>query len=247
MELVQICARQGTRNGVKAVVLAAGVGSRLGDLTRNCPKCLLPIANRPLLDYWCGTLADAGVTDVFINTHHHAEKVRAFISEKPHGLRFVEGYEPTLLGSAGTLRSAFEFLAGEKSFFIIYADNYVELDLNRLKEFHAAKNFPPLVLVSYPTNEPTRCGILEMDAEGKVISFEEKPAQPKSNFANSGIHVATPELFNWVPTTLPADIGFHVLPSLVGRMYGYVTEEYIQDIGTPEAYAAVCARRERTF
>lgn len=232
---------------MKAIVLAAGIGSRLGELTKNAPKCLLPVADRPLLDYWCETLAEAGVTDVFINTHHHAAQVREFIQTKPHGLRFVEGYEETLLGSAGTLHSAKEFLSDGERFFIIYADNYVELDLSKLARFHIEKNSPPLVLVAYPTTEPTRCGILEIDQNGLVVSFEEKPAQPKSNFANSGIHVATPELFGWVPETKPADIGFHVLPQLVGKMYGYVTDEYIQDIGTPEAYAAVRARRERNL
>ncbi|MCB1060877.1 MAG: nucleotidyltransferase family protein [Calditrichaeota bacterium] len=232
---------------MKAIVLAAGVGSRLGELTKNAPKCLLPVAGRPLLDYWCETLANAGVTDVFINTHHHAALVREFIGTRPHGLNFNEGYEETLLGSAGTLRSAKEFLSDSNRFFIIYADNYVELDLTKLARFHEEKNSPPLVLVAYPTDEPTRCGILEIDDTGLVVSFEEKPARPKSNFANSGIHAATPELFNWVPENQPADIGFHVLPQLVGKMYGYVTDEYIQDIGTPEAYAAVRARRERNL
>lgn len=230
---------------MKALVLAAGIGSRLGDLTKNTPKCLLPVAGRPLLDYWCETLSAAGVTDVYINTHHHAGQVRNFIAAKPCGLNFVEGYEETLLGSAGTLRAAYDFLRNEERFFIIYADNYAEIDLSRLREFHSQSVNPPLVLVAYPTPEPTRCGILELSESGRVIAFEEKPAHPKTNYANSGIHVATPELFRWVPESVPADIGFHVLPRLVGKMYGYVTNEFIQDIGTPEAYAAVCARRER--
>lgn len=232
---------------MKALVLAAGIGSRLGELTKSAPKCLMPIAGRPLLDYWCETLANSGVDEVYINTHHHAGQVRSFIEKNPHGIRFTEGYEPTLLGSAGTLREAFDFLSSEESFFIIYADNYAEIDLNRLREFHADRSNPPLVLVAYPTNEPKRCGIFEFDDSGRVLSFEEKPEHPKSNFANSGIHVATPELFDWIPDLQPADIGFHVLPRLVGKMFGYVTEEYILDIGTPEAYATVCARRERNL
>lgn len=167
---------------MKAIVLAAGVGSRLGELTKNAPKCLLPVAGRPLLDYWCETLANAGVTDVFINTHHHAALVREFIGTRPHGLNFNEGYEETLLGSAGTLRSAKEFLSDSNRFFIIYADNYVELDLTKLARFHEEKNSPPLVLVAYPTDEPTRCGILEIDDTGLVVSFEEKTRAAKIKF-----------------------------------------------------------------
>lgn len=231
---------------MKALVLAAGVGSRLGELTRNRAKCMLPIAGRPLLDYWCEMLAQAGVEDVYINTHHCAEQVREFIVTRPRGLRFQEGYEPVLLGSAGTLRRAHDFFKGDDRFLIIYADNYAEMDLRRLVAFHDAKHRPPLVLVSYPTDQPQSCGILELDSDGRVISFEEKPAHPKSNFANSGIHVATPELFQWVPEQAPSDIGFQVLPQLVGKMYGYVTNEFIQDIGTPAAYDTVRAWRERT-
>lgn len=230
---------------MKAIVLAAGVGSRLGELTKHTPKCLLPIAGRPALDYWCEMLANAGVSEVFINTHHHAEQVRAFIETQPHGIRFTEGYEATLLGSAGTLRSAYEFLKNEKQFYIIYADNYAELDLTRLRTFHEGCNYPPLVVATYHTDEPTRCGIFELESDGRVKSFEEKPKHPKTDIANSGIHVATPDIFQMVPEQAPSDIGFHVLPNLVGKMFAYVTDEYIQDIGTPEAYAAVRARKER--
>lgn len=232
---------------MKAVVLAAGIGSRLGALTKDRPKCLLPIAGRPLLDYWCESLARVGVKEVFINTHHHAAQVREFIRKAPHGLTFVEGYEETLLGSAGTLRSAFEFVRAEEKFFIIYADNYSEIDLARLMSFHEQSGRPPLVVTAYQTETPSNCGIFELDDDGRVISFEEKPAQPKSNIANSGIHVASRELFDFVPSDTPADIGFQVLPKLVGKMFAYVTDEYIIDIGTPESYAKVRTRKELTF
>ncbi|MBK6766215.1 MAG: nucleotidyltransferase family protein [bacterium] len=231
---------------MKAVVLAAGVGSRLGELTRQTPKCLLPIAGRPALDYWCEMLARAGVTDAYINTHHHADPGRAFVALRPHGLRFVEGFEPTLLGSAGTLRNAQSFVADEEQFYIIYADNFAEMDLLRLRTFHRKCGFPPLVVAAYRTDQPERCGIFELDEWGKVIDFEEKPNRPKTTIANSGIHVASPELFTYVPDSSPADIGFHVLPQLTGKMYAYVTDEYIQDIGTPETYAAVCARQMKS-
>ncbi|MCB9391562.1 MAG: nucleotidyltransferase family protein, partial [Calditrichaeota bacterium] len=139
---------------MKAIVLAAGIGSRLGELTRHRPKCLLPVAGRPLLDYWCESLSNVGVTDVYINTHHHAEQVRAFIESRPHGLKFVEGFEETLCGSGGTLRSAFDFVSGEDKFFIIYADNYAEISLARLLSFHAESGAPPIVVAAYPTERP---------------------------------------------------------------------------------------------
>jgi mannose-1-phosphate guanylyltransferase len=224
---------------VKAFLLAAGVGSRLGALTANTPKCLLPIGGRPLLDYWFDTFTRAGVTDVLINLHHHADVVREYLKTKEATHRIRTLHEPTLLGSAGTLRAARDFVDGDECFYIIYADNYAEVDLTRLMDFHLSKRNPVITLVAYPTDEPHRCGILELDADDKVISFEEKPAHPKSNFANAGIHVANTRLFDYIPDITPVDIGFNVLPGLVGNMYGYVTEEYIQDIGTPDAYRHV--------
>ncbi|MCC6476096.1 nucleotidyltransferase family protein [bacterium] len=229
---------------MKALVLAAGVGSRLGEITQRTPKCMLPVAGRPLLDYWMESLTRVGVKQTYVNTHYLAERVRPYLQSKPHGVEILEGFEPELLGSAGTLARAREFLSSDDCFLIIYADNYGEIDLARLIAFHEMKKSPPLVLLAYHTPEPNRCGILELDHDGRVVGFEEKPQTPKSDIANSGIHVATRDLFDLVPQHVPADIGFHVLPKLIGKMFAYVTDEFIQDIGTPESYASVRARRE---
>ena len=224
---------------MKAFLLAAGVGSRLGHLTQHTPKCLLPIGGRPLLDFWLESFARAGVAEVLVNLHHHADQVRQYLSSQAWVARVETFCEPELLGSAGTIASAWDFVKDEESFFIAYADNFARVDLARLLSFHQAKHNPVLTLVAYPTGEPQRCGILELDQDQRVISFEEKPRHPKSNLANSGIHVASHELREYLPATTPADLGFHVLPQLVGKMFGYVTDEYIQDIGSPEAYARV--------
>lgn len=223
---------------MKAVVLAAGIGSRLGALTQKSPKCLLPVQGRPVLDYWFESLTNAGVTDVFINLHHLKEQVESYLESQPWPVEAVPFHEPVLLGSAGTLRAARDFIGNDSEFLIIYADNFALIDLSKLLEFHRDRNSDCLTLVAYPTDRPTECGILELDRDGKVVSFEEKPKQPRSNLANSGIHVATPRIFDYIPEHLPADIGFHVLPKLVGKMVGYATQETIIDIGTPETYAA---------
>jgi mannose-1-phosphate guanylyltransferase len=224
---------------MKAFLLAAGLGTRLGELTRHTPKCLLPVSGRPLLDYWFDALEAAGVTDVLVNLHHHADVVRMYLHEKVTPLRIRTLHEPVLLGSAGTLRTAWDFVAQERDFFIIYADNFAHVDLRRLMAFHIDHGHPPLTLVAYPTDQPQRCGIVELDKQARVISFEEKPSQPRSSFANAGLHAATTELYDYLPENSPADLGFDVLPKLIGRMVGYVTDEYIQDIGTPETYERV--------
>ena len=192
-----------------------------------------------MLDYWFETLEHAGVAEVLVNLHHHADQVQKHIDRLSTGLRIETVYEPELLGSAGTISKNWDFVGGEESFLIIYADNFARIDLSRLTKFHRNKGNPILTLVAYRTPEPYRCGIVELDHEGRVLSFQEKPAFPKSDLANSGIHAASPELHAYLPRTTPADLGFHVLPRLSGQMFGYVTDEYIQDIGSPEAYARV--------
>ena len=230
---------------MKAILLAAGVGSRLGVLTAKTPKCLLPIAGRPLLDYWFDALKAAGVSQVLINLHHHADQVRAYLAGLPNDMQVVAAYEPSLLGSAGTIRAARDFIGSDTDFFVIYADNFAEIDLARLNRFHVDAGRPILTLVAYLTTEPQRCGILELDSAHRVIFFEEKPIHPKSRIANAGIHVAGAELFDYLPAQTPADLGFDVLPRLIGKMAGYVTDEFIQDIGTPAAYELVCRRLQQ--
>ena len=221
---------------MRAFLLAAGLGTRLGELTRHAPKCLLPIAGRPLLDYWFDALERAGVEEVLVNLHHHADVVRGYLDRKTTNVRIRTLYEPELLGSAGTIRAAWDFVAGQREFLIIYADNFARVDLSRLVRFHREQGSPLLTLVAYPTDEPERCGIVELDERRRVVSFEEKPQHPRSRLANAGLHVAGPGLYDYLPAKVPADLGFDVLPELVGRMAGYVTDEYIQDIGTPEMY-----------
>ncbi|MBI5058523.1 nucleotidyltransferase family protein [candidate division KSB1 bacterium] len=224
---------------MKAFLLAAGVGSRLGALTEHTPKCLLPIGGRPLLDFWFEAFAAAGVTDVLINLHHLPDRVHQYLDRQPYPVRVRREFEPVLLGSAGTIRGHRDFVANDQSFLIVYADNFARVDLRRLMTFHREHRNPVLSLLAYETDEPTRCGILEFDSAERVVSFEEKPARPRTTFANAGIHVAAAELFDYLPAELPADLGFHVLPRLVGKMFGYVTNEYIQDIGTPLTYEKV--------
>jgi mannose-1-phosphate guanylyltransferase len=222
---------------MKAFLLAAGLGTRLGDLTQDLPKCLLPIGGRPLLDYWFDALERAEVREVLVNLHHHAKIVESYLAAKVTPLRIRTLHEPALLGSAGTIRTAWDFVADEDDFLIVYADNFARVDLSRLLRFHRHHGRPVLTLVAYPTDVPERCGIIELDERHRVVSFEEKPERPRSRLANAGLHVASQELRDYLPPTVPADLGFHVLPKLIGKMAGYVTNEYIQDIGTVEGYA----------
>lgn len=220
---------------MKAFLLAAGNGTRLRPLTDNVPKCLLPIQGVPLLEIWLNNCKAAGVTDVLVNTHAHAEAIRKFAAEQKTGVRMRIVEEPELLGSAGTLAENREFADGEQSFFVLYADVLTNVDLRRMLAFHMQKRLPATLGI-YQVPDPTRCGIVTMDENAIISNFIEKPTHPASNWAFAGVMIAGPAVFDFLPDRRPADLGFDVLPKMVSKMAAYPIAEYLLDIGTITNY-----------
>lgn len=228
---------------MKAVLLAAGLGTRMGEITRTTPKCLLPVGGRPLLGRWLDQLARAGVAEVLVNTHHHAPQVRDYVAAAAPPLPVRLEHEPVLLGSAGTLGERRNWLAGEPAFLVVYADNASTVDLRDLIREHRSDAAATLGLFRVP--DPERRGVVEVDATGTVVGFVEKPARPRGNLAWAGLLVGTPALLDAIPALRPCDLGHHVLPRLVGRMGGVEIGGYHADVGTPEAWQAACSDFER--
>jgi mannose-1-phosphate guanylyltransferase len=220
---------------MKAFILAAGNGTRLRPLTDSVPKCLLPIQGVPLLEIWLSNCKAAGITDVLVNAHAHAEAVRRFAEAQKSGVRVNIVEEPQLLGSAGTLAENRAFVAGEEAFFVLYGDVLTNVDLRRMLAFHRQKNLPATLGI-YQAPDPTRCGVVTVDEDDVIREFVEKPERPASNWAFSGVMIAGQDIFNVLPDRRPADIGFDGLPKMAGKMAGYRISEYLIDIGTFENY-----------
>jgi mannose-1-phosphate guanylyltransferase len=190
-----------------------------------------------MLEIWLELCGRAGIDEVFINLHAHSDVVRATIGQHQNGVKVVFCEEQDLLGSAGTLLANRDWVAGEPEFWVFYADVLTNLDLTRMLVFHRARR-PVATIGVYKVADPERCGITLVDEHFVVREFTEKPANPRSDLAFSGVLIATPELLGAIPTDIPADLGFHVLPRLVGRMLAYPISEYLLDIGTMENYTA---------
>jgi len=232
---------------VKALLLAGGLGTRLRPMTDTVPKCLVEIGGRPLLEHWFDALHAAGVRDVLINTHHLPESVRRFLDDKNRaGFRPVEAFEPVLLGSAGTIAAAPHFADDADHVIIVYADNLSDVDLAALLDTHR-RHRQPMTMLLFHTPRPSASGIAELDAEGRVVGFVEKPAEPKSDLANAGVYVVTAEAWREIAAMKAFDIGFEVLPRFVGRMHGHLHPGYHRDIGTLEALEAARRDAERLF
>ncbi|MFC8501717.1 NDP-sugar synthase [Pedococcus sp. NPDC057267] len=227
---------------MKAVLLAAGLGTRLRPVTDAVPKCLVEVAGRTLLDTWLDALAAAGVDEVLVNTHHLAEQVAAHVAGRTAGPLVHLAHEPVLLGSAGTLVRNREFLDGEDMFLVLNADNLTDFDLRVLVDAHRAGGDPEgaaggavATLTVFRTPRPSECGIVEV-VDGRVVGFVEKPAVPRSDLANAGMYAFGPEVLEEVPEPLPRDVGFDLLPRLVGRARAVsIGDSWFLDIGTPQA------------
>lgn len=217
----------------KALLLAGGMGTRLRPITDATPKCLVPIAGRPLVDYWLDALERAGIDEVMINTHHHREQVLRHIERRnaAGGLRITEAYEPELLGSAGTVHANRAWMDDADECLLVYADNLSTVDLAELLAFHRGHD-DPLTMAVFHTPHPSQCGIAALDEEGRVIEFVEKPERPKSDLANAGLYVASAAAWREIADLDAFDLGFDVLPAFVGRMRGWVFDGYHRDIGT---------------
>jgi mannose-1-phosphate guanylyltransferase len=189
-----------------------------------------------MLDYWFDSLIGADVRNVLINTHHLAPLVREHldrINAEGH-LKVREFYEPTLLGSAGTVHANRNWADDADAILIIYADNLSNVNLTDLLSYHASHP-DPFTMMLFQTLVPKACGIAELDSEGRIIAFVEKPDQPKGDLANAGVYVVDADAYHEIADMNAFDIGFDVLPRFVGRMRGWVFDGYHRDIGTLES------------
>jgi mannose-1-phosphate guanylyltransferase len=220
---------------VKAFLLAAGLGTRLRPITDRTPKCMLPIDGRPLLDIWLAALTRAGVDEILVNTHHLPEVVRRHVQERTGSPVIRTSFEPELLGSAGTLVANKEWVAGEELFLACYADNLTDFDLRSLVDFHR-EGAGTATLTVFHASQPSACGIVELDEAKLVTGFVEKPSKPKSDLANAGMYAFHPAVLEEIGDEVPRDIGYDLLPRLVGRAQAIPVEGYFRDIGTPGSY-----------
>jgi mannose-1-phosphate guanylyltransferase len=220
---------------VKAFLLAAGIGSRLRPITDTIPKCMVSIDGRPMLDIWLDAFARAGVDEVLINLHHLPDVVRQHAEARVGAPAIRLVFEPELLGSAGTLIANREWVAGEEFFLACNADNLTDFDVRTLIAAHRDGGEVATLTVFHSEN-PSAGGVVEIDRDGTVVGFAEKPAEPVSDLVNAGIYAFSQEIFADLDGGLPCDIGYHLLPRLVGRAKAIPVPGYFRDIGTVDAY-----------
>jgi len=235
---------------LKALILAAGEGTRLRPLTLERPKPMLPVAGRPLLEHIVAWLRRHGITQLAINLHYRPEAIAQYFGD---GSRFcldiTYSYEDPILGTAGAAKKLHSFLA-DGPFLVVYGDVLTDLDLAALCAFHSRQlaadgGRPGLTMALYHVLNPTQVGLVELDEPdgGRVLRFVEKPRPEEvfTDLANAGILVVEPAILEAIPPGVFYDFGHDLFPRLLADgvpLYGWPVPPgtYLADIGSPEAY-----------
>ncbi|MFT6556995.1 nucleotidyltransferase family protein [Sneathiella sp.] len=219
-----------------ALLLAAGLGTRLRPLTDVLPKCLMPVQGRPLLGIWLEMLKQGGVDRVFINLHYLSPLVRAYVENSPYRQQVTFLDEPELLGTAGTLnRFRNEF---SDTLLLAHADNLTLFDVTAfIRAFEQRTPDCAMTMMTFETDQPQSCGIVSLDEAGTVVAFTEKPQAYIGNLANGAVYVMDFSVIRKVLDADPqiTDFSTQILPEFVGRMNSYHNGVYHRDIGTVAA------------
>lgn len=226
----------------KAMLLAAGEGTRLRPLTLETPKVLLPIGGRPLIEYQLSWLKRHGIEEVAINLHHLGNKVKDFLGDGSHfGVKIFYSTEEKLLGTAGGVKRMEHLF--HNTFTVVYADVLTNFNLSAMVKFHQ-QNKAVATLVIFEAPNPTEVGVVELSPEGRILSFVEKPKTANlelQSLASGGVYVMEKEVLKYIPSQGFSDFAYDIFPKLLELslpIYGYAlkSQDYLIDIGTIEKY-----------
>jgi mannose-1-phosphate guanylyltransferase len=231
----------------KAMLLAAGSATRLGDLARAIPKPMLDVGGRPLIEHTVRQLARYGVEDIVINLHNLGNVVRDHFGDGSRfGVRVHYSPELALLGTAGGVKNAEPLLRGGP-FLVVYGDNLTTCRFDALVDFHRARGGIATIALFWRDDVSAHSAV-ERQPDGRIVRFVEKPKNEEapSQWISAGVIVFEPEVFDYIDAGRPVDFGFDVFPALLrgGRaIYGYEMgpDEGLWWIDTPEHHARVTA------
>jgi mannose-1-phosphate guanylyltransferase len=234
-----------------AVLLCAGVGSRLGSRTSDCPKVMVPVGGKPLLQHHLEWLRDAGFRRVFINLHHHPDKITAFVGDgRRFDLEVTCSYEPSLRGTGGALNGFREILPDD--FLIHYGDIYSELDLHEFRRVHLRTGGTGTLVVQ-PTQRPHDSDIVEVQDGGRITAVHHKPGDFRfGNLGNAACKILNRRILDFLPDDgQPYDLVSDVIARALAageQFFAYTTAAPMFDIGTTDRLTQAeeyvnCARR----
>jgi mannose-1-phosphate guanylyltransferase len=229
------------------MILAAGRGTRLGELGLKTPKVLVEIGGQPLLARQLAYLAGEGVDRVVVNAHHLADQIEEFVAHGRHPVEVDVSVEPELLGTAGGVRAALDRFDYASPIIVIYGDTILDLPLRSLVAGHIAASADATIAVNW-LEDTSGKGVVKVDEDGRIVSFTEKPLHPLPGLANAGAYVVEPDLLELAPAGQFCDFALDLFPAALGlrrRLQAHVIDMPGDDIGTPDALARAQATYRR--
>ncbi|MEZ5001790.1 MAG: HAD-IIIA family hydrolase [Chitinophagales bacterium] len=220
---------------MKAVILAGGKGTRLGHLTAEIPKPMVPILGKPIVERQIELLYAYGITEIILITNHLSQILEDYLGDgsrwNVHISYFVE---PFPMGTVGGIKAIEKQLKDD--FLVLYGDVMLDMDFHRLIDFHH-RHKSDATIVIHPNDHPYDSDLVEVDKNDKVIAFHSKPHPENfyyTNLVNAGVCLFSPIIFNHLEADKKADFGKDIFPVIFQKinMYGYNTPEYIKDMGT---------------
>jgi mannose-1-phosphate guanylyltransferase len=225
---------------MRAMVMAAGLGTRLRPLTYEVPKPMVPVVNRPVMEHILELLPRHGFTEVISNLHWFPETIREGIGDGSSvGIELSYSYEDELLGTAGGVRNVADFF-GSDSFLVMAGDALTDIDLSALRAAHESNDGIATLAVKRVTNV-SEFGVVITGSDGRIQGFQEKPdpAEALSDLASCMIYMLDREIFDYFPDKPVVDFALEVFPALLANdvpFFVHVIDDYWNDVGSLPEY-----------
>ena len=225
---------------MKAMILAAGVGSRLDPLTRAIPKPMVPIVNRPVIEHIVHDLKKHGFTEIRINLHYLGDVIQEYLGDgSKFGVQISYSQEDKLWGDAGSVKRSQDFF-GSETFMVVGGDDISDINLSEVVAFHKSKKATSTITLT-AVEDPSQFGIVITEEDGRISRFMEKPKGEDvfSNTANTGVYLFEPEVFDLIPADTFYGFGNDVFPQLLAAgkpLYGFLSDAFWKDVGNLQVY-----------
>lgn len=224
---------------MKGVIIAGGRGSRLRPLTNEIPKPMIPILDKPVMEYCIEHLKEHGITEIAVTVQYLSSKIIDYFGDgRRYGVNLTYFEERRPLGTAGSMKNAEVFL--DESFVVIYGDVISNFNLTKGIQYHRSKNSLVTIFMTTVQN-PLDYGIIRTNETGKVTRFLEKPARPEifTNQINTGIYIMEPEILHYIKKGAIADFSLDLFPILLKEdcpIFGFKANGYWSDVGNMAKY-----------
>ena len=221
---------------MKAIVLAGGEGTRLRPLTGTRPKSLMPVADRPCIDYILRSLVTAGIKKIIIATHYLSDRlIKAIGDGLEYDASILYSFEETPAGTAGAVKRVEDFI--DNTFVVTMGDIVADVDIGALVEFHRKRKAAATIALTR-VDDPSQYGVAAIDENGRIKRFQEKPRREEafSDLVNAGIYVLERRVIEFIPEDKMFDFSKHLFPLLLSKripVYGTVLDGVWMDIGRP--------------